>query len=100
MIHQKDFPATAPQALNMFDGVLRKDGNLTDGVFSATKFPECFVEVGTGILPIQKYIDALSDAPNLEYLILEQDHTACPTELESIKKSMEAFKKLQGIQLH
>ncbi len=99
LIHQKDFPENARQTLDMFDGVVRRDGNLTHEVFSATKFPSCFTEVGTGVLPIQRYIDALSDAPNLEYLILEQDFTSCPTELESIKQSMAAFKKLKGIQL-
>ena len=96
LIHQKDFPENARQTLDMFDGVVRRDGNLTHEVFSATKFPSCFTEVGTGVLPIQRYIDALSDAPNLEYLILEQDFTSCPTELESIKQSMAAFKKFEG----
>lgn len=99
LIHQKDFPADAPQSLNMFDGIVRKDANLNHDVFSAIQFPSCFTEVGTGVLPIQQYINALSSAPNLEYLILEQDFTACPTELESIKKSMDAFKNLKGIQL-
>ena len=99
MIHQKDFPVKAPQPVVMFDGIIRPEANITDEVFSATKYPACFTEVGTGVLPIQGIIDALQDAPNLEYLILEQDFTSYENELESIKVSMDSFKKLHGIEL-
>lgn len=99
LIHQKDFPPYAPQPICMYDGVVRPDFNINMAVFGATKYPECFTEVGTGILPIQDYINALEGAPNLEYMLLEQDFTACASELESIALSMEAFKKLDGIEL-
>ena len=99
LIHQKDFPAHAPQPICMFDGVIRRDANITHEVFSATKYPSCFTEVGTGVLKIQRIIDALADAPHLEYMLLEQDFTSCSDELESIKKSMDAFKALKGIEL-
>lgn len=99
LIHQKDFPADAPQPICMFDGIIMPDADITHHVFSATKYPVCFTEVGTGVLPIQSIIDALADAPNLEYLILEQDFTSYADELESIKVSMDAFKNLRGIQL-
>ena len=99
LIHQKDFPANAPQQLCMFDGIIRPDADITHEVFSATKYPSCFTEVGTGVLKLQRIIDALADAPNLEYLILEQDFTSYCDELESIKISMDAFKALRGIEL-
>ena len=99
LIHQKDFPANAPQPVSMYNGVVRPDFNIDHAVFGATKYPECFTEVGTGILPIQDYINALEGAPLLEYMLLEQDFTAYDSELESIAVSMEAFKKLDGIEL-
>lgn len=99
LIHQKDFPANAPQPIVMYNGTIRPQAEINHEVFSATKFPACFTEVGTGVLPIQKIIDALKDAPHLEYMLLEQDFTSHESELESIKISMDAFKKLQGIEL-
>lgn len=97
LIHQKDFPANAPQPLVMYEGVIRPDGNITRDVFGATKYPACFTEVGTGILPIQKIIHTLETVPGLEYLLLEQDFTSKCSELESIRLSMDAFKELKGI---
>ena len=96
LLHQKDFPADAPQPMNMYDGVIDPSGAVTVEMFEKTKHPACFTEIGTGVLPILDIIDEAQDAPNLEYLILEQDHSKYP-ELESIQISMNAFKKLNGI---
>ncbi len=96
LLHQKDFPKDAPQPLNMFDGILNKAANINMDVFAATINPLCFTEIGTGVLPIQDIIDAAAAAPNLEYIILEQDATQLG-ELQSIKTSMEAFRKFSGI---
>jgi sugar phosphate isomerase/epimerase len=96
LLHQKDFPADAPQPLVMFDGILNYDAEINMDVFSATKNALCFTEIGTGILPIQDYIDAASSAPNLAYIILEQDSTQLD-EIESIRVSMEAFRKFSKI---
>lgn len=97
LIHQKDFPKDAPQPMNMYD-ILGENSEITEDIFVDTVNPLCFTEIGTGILPIQDIIDAAQDAPNLEYIVLEQDHTQLP-ELESIRVSMNAFKKFSGIQI-
>lgn len=94
LLHQKDFPRNAPQPLNMYDGVVDINQNIDFNLFSETKHPLCFVEIGTGILPIQKIIDTAKKAPNLEFILLEQDYTQLD-EIESIQTSMEEFNKLE-----
>ncbi len=56
-----------------------------------------FTEIGTGIMPIQSIIDAANEYTDAKYIILEQDATRMPTQIDSIKKSMEGFKKFTGI---
>ncbi|MGC4191746.1 MAG: sugar phosphate isomerase/epimerase [Thermomicrobiales bacterium] len=90
LLHQKDFPADARQLLNLFDGVVSPTENIDHDVFVDRKDPLAFTEIGTGILPIQDIIDAASRLPNLDAMILEQDHTTLP-EIESIRRSKEAF---------
>ena len=66
-------------------------------IFMERKDPRCFTEIGTGILPIQDILDAASKLPNLDYMLLEQDHTTLP-EIESIRRSHDAFSaKFTGI---
>ncbi len=96
LIHQKDFPKDAPQPLNMYDGIINKSAEINMDVFAATINPLCFTEIGTGVLPIQDIINAAAEAPNVDYIILEQDATQLD-EIESIKTSMEAFRKFTGI---
>ncbi len=90
LLHQKDFPDNARQPLNLYDGVVSPTENIDMRVFDDRKDKLCFTEIGTGILPIQDIIDAAVTLPNLDYLILEQDHTTL-SEIESIRRSMEAF---------
>jgi len=96
LLHQKDFPENAPQPIVMYDGIVDPNKEITYSLFSATKNPLCFTEIGTGILPIQNIIDAAKTAPNLEYILLEQDHTQLD-EIESIKTSMNAFHKFSAL---
>ncbi|MCJ8008351.1 sugar phosphate isomerase/epimerase family protein [Lederbergia wuyishanensis] len=95
LLHQKDFPKNAPQPVNMFDGIINDNETISFPLFEETKDPHCFTEIGTGIMPIQDIIIAASKAPNLEYIILEQDHTDLD-EIDSINVSMEAFKRYSG----
>jgi sugar phosphate isomerase/epimerase len=88
LLHQKDFPTDAP--LNLFDGVVSPTENIDMAVFQERKDKRCFTEIGTGVLPIQSILDAAGSLPNLEYLILEQDHTALD-EIESVQTSKRAF---------
>ena len=97
LLHQKDFPADAPQPLNLYDGVVSPTENIDMAVFDDRKDERCFTEIGTGILPIQAIIDAAGALPHLDYLILEQDHTAMD-EIDSVRTSREAFAtKFTGI---
>src|SRR6478736_9806251 len=90
LLHQKDFPADAPQPLNLFDGIVSPTENIDRALFRERKDRRCFTEIGTGVLPIQSILDAAGALPNLDYLILEQDHTALD-EIESVRTSREAF---------
>jgi sugar phosphate isomerase/epimerase len=90
LLHQKDFPADAPQPLNLFEGVVSPTETIDMAVFEERKDERCFVEIGTGVLPIQRILDAAGVLPNLDYLILEQDHTAMD-EIDSVRTSREAF---------
>ncbi|MCA9835074.1 MAG: sugar phosphate isomerase/epimerase [Thermomicrobiales bacterium] len=92
LLHQKDFPANAPQPLNLYDGIVDPDENIDHDLFVEKKEKRCFVEIGTGILPIQEIIDAAANLPHLDYMILEQDHTAMD-EIDSVSTSREAFKE-------
>jgi sugar phosphate isomerase/epimerase len=56
-----------------------------------------FTEIGTGIMDIQRIINTANEIGAAEYIILEQDFTRLD-ELESIRVSMEAFKRFNGIQ--
>ncbi|MDY4191495.1 MAG: sugar phosphate isomerase/epimerase [Oscillospiraceae bacterium] len=96
LLHQKDFPKNAPQPICMYDGLINPGANISHEVFSATKNPLCFTEIGTGVLPIQNIINAAQKAPHLQYMLLEQDHTQLD-ELDSIRTSMAAFSKFDGI---
>ncbi len=57
-----------------------------------------FAEIGTGIMPIQAIIDAANTYTSAEYIILEQDYTRMGSEIESIQKSMEGFRRFSGIE--
>jgi sugar phosphate isomerase/epimerase len=90
LLHQKDFPAAAPQPLNLYDGIVSPTETIDMAVFDERKDTRCFTEIGTGVLPIQRILDAAAALPNLDYLILEQDHTALD-EVESVRTSRDAF---------
>lgn len=90
LIHQKDFPADAPQPLNLYDGVVDIKAPITREIFHQVVDPATFTEVGTGTLPIQQIINAVDGLPNFEAVLLEQDHTT-RDELESVRISRDAL---------
>lgn len=96
LLHQKDFPADAPQPLSMYDGVVARDAQITMDSFDQTLNPLCFIEVGTGVLPIASLIEAASALPNLDYLLLEQDHTTLD-EIESVRISQQTISAYPGV---
>jgi sugar phosphate isomerase/epimerase len=90
LLHQKDFPATCPQPMNLYEGVIDRNKNIDLELFMKNKHPLCFTEIGTGILPIQSIIDAANKLPRFEYMLLEQDLTQM-SQLDSIRSSKKAF---------
>lgn len=98
MSHQKDFPADSPRPLNMYDGSVAPDASIDMPMFLELEKAEEFAEVGTGVLPIQDIIDAASQLPNFAYMLLEQDYSA-GSELDSVRTSLDAFARYDGIDL-
>ena len=97
LLHQRTFRRTHRSLSNLFDDVMSPTENIDDALFTNRKDPRCFTEIGTGVLPIQDLLDAASKLPKLDYMFLEQDHTALP-EIESIRRSHDAFSaKFTGI---
>ena len=53
---------------------------------------------GSPSKPIQDIIDTANACTQAEYIILEQDFTRMPSQIDSIIKSMEGFKKYSEIE--
>jgi sugar phosphate isomerase/epimerase len=103
LIHQKDFSKDIDIPVNIFsfiDPNQKFDFNALMTVFK-TKInnheqQEAIVEIGTGKMDIQSILNTASEYTDTKYVILEQDYTT-HDEIESIRISMESFKKFQGI---
>lgn len=98
MIHFKDFSKTCPQPLNMFE-VVDPKANITQDYYMSKRDFTAFAEIGDGILNIQATIDAVTKNGNVDYMILEQDRTQMPSELDSLRRSMQGLKALHGLDL-
>ena len=98
LLHQKDFPADFAEPLNLYDGIVDPRENITFDRFLAVKNPLSFVEIGTGMLPIQDIITAVEALPAFRCLLLEQDHSV-HEDLESARISREAFGRFTGVDL-
>jgi len=119
LIHQKDFAWDAMVPINLV-GLTDDDREMKPGdeygidgksfyaqnpdqrpaatrIRDAEMKNTAFTEIGTGIMPIQAIIDAANSYTAAEYIILEQDYTHMNSQIESIEKSMSAFKKYTGI---
>ncbi|MDR2618217.1 MAG: sugar phosphate isomerase/epimerase [Treponema sp.] len=97
LIHQKDFPAAERDKLNLIDAVNRDAVRVDMEYFSSVVAPETFTEIGLGILPIQEIINTGNRICKTDYIVLEQDFS-CHDEYDSIRISMESFKKFTGIE--
>ena len=115
LVHQKDFAWDSLQAINL-NGLTDEERELKSG--EAAEFmtsrmallskeeaermqyerESAFTEIGSGIMPIQKIIDVANEFTDAEYIILEQDFTRLLSQIESITKSMEGFRKYTGIE--
>lgn len=94
ILHQKDFPSTAKLPLNLFETV-DPDSEISMETFGQIDLENSVIEIGTGTLDIQANIDAANKI-GIPYIVLEQDYTKLD-EIESIKVSMNAFRKFHGI---
>lgn len=95
LMHQKDFAKDAGEPLNLFDFKIDANKPIHRDDHINARHVGTFAEVGNGILPIQEFINA-GNRVGVEYIILEQDLTKID-EVESIRISMEAFRKFDGI---
>ena len=95
ILHQKDFNGASEYRRNLWEYRLDPEAPITDWE-CIHGLEDDFVEVGTGVLPIQNYIDAGNES-GVAYIVLEQDYTKLP-ELESIRVSMDAFRKFRGVE--
>jgi sugar phosphate isomerase/epimerase len=96
LIHQKDYPAQYKDEINLIDKVHQSNAKVDMQYFMGVVSDKTFTEIGTGIMDIQGIIDAGNTYCKSEYIILEQDYTE-HDEFESIKISMQSFKKFTGI---
>ena len=121
LVHQKDFPWDSLEEINLIgltpedrelkpgeivgmngnSSYARNGGRHVTGDAAEEEFRRIrktsFTEIGTGIMPIQKIIDTANEYTDAEYIILEQDYTRMPTQIDSIVRSMEGFKQFSGI---
>ncbi len=95
MLHQKDFPKDTDRPMNLLE-TFPADHEYDDGLWADIADDDAFAEVGTGVIDIQRIIDAGNEA-GVRYITLEQDKTK-KTELESIRISMESFRKYTGLE--
>ena len=95
-LHQKDFSKTTISPVNIFSAIGEK-AHIDMDLFKKYDRPEDFTEIGCGTMDIQKIIDTANTIGGIDYVFLEQDFTALPSELESIKVSMANFKKINGL---
>ena len=103
LIHQKDFSKEIDIPVNIFsfnDPEQKLDMNALFAILGSKinghEQKEAIVEIGTGRMDIQSILDATTTYTDAEYVVLEQDYTT-HDEIDSIKISMESFKKFNGI---
>ena len=117
LVHQKDFAIDAMIPINL-NGIVPEDYEQKEGEPLADFFAglmkavpagagsreaamritsSAFTEIGKGIMPIQKIIDTAAEYTDAEYIILEQDYTRMPTQIDSVACSMESFRQFNNI---
>lgn len=101
LLHQKDMAKGTDSPINVFSRLTREVSEENIAAFRYCKQyvkPEDFTEIGRGIMDIQEIIDTANEIGKTEYIILEQDYTGMESEIESIRCSMQEFKKFRGIE--
>jgi sugar phosphate isomerase/epimerase len=98
ILHLKDLPAHIRQPVNIVATWPDDFPNLPEYYYANTDYiePDNFIEVGDGVLPLQKMIDAANQYCRAEYVLVEQDFTKL-TELDSVSRSLDSLRGLQGV---
>lgn len=97
LIHQKDYMKGYEGEINLLQCVEENNEYVDSERFGRDVRTETFTEIGTGIMDIQAIIDTAIEHCAIDYIILEQDYSQ-HDEIDSIKLSMEEFKKFKGIE--
>jgi sugar phosphate isomerase/epimerase len=97
LIHQKDYPAEYKDRINLIDKVNREHLTVDMSYFMGLDIEKTFTEIGTGMMDIQGIIDVGNGYCKADYIVLEQDRSS-HDEFESIRISMENFKRFTGIE--
>ena len=97
LVHQKDFTKGYEQEMDLISSVEAGHDYVDMVRFNRDVRPETFTEIGTGIIDIQSIIDTANECCGSEYIVLEQDYSQ-HDEIESIKISMDSFKKFSGVE--
>ncbi len=97
LLHQKDFTRGYENQLDLLASVEENHDYVDMDRFLKGLSSETFTEIGTGIMDIQSIINTANSVCRSEYIILEQDYSR-HDELESIRISMDSFRKFAGIE--
>lgn len=95
MLHQKDFSKESGSPVNLL-GEIPEGAKIDGATMGRLSCKDDFVEIGYGRMDIQSILNKALELGSVEYVILEQDATKLD-ELESIRRSMESFRKFEGI---
>ncbi len=95
LVHQKDFTKGYEATQNLLPQFDETHTYIDMEAFNSVVKPETFTEIGCGILNIQDIIDTANEVCGSEYIVLEQDYST-HDELESIRISMDSFKRFKG----
>lgn len=97
LVHQKDFTKGFEGQLDLLKSVEAKGDYVDMERFNLEIDTKTFTEIGTGIIDVQAIIDTANEVCGSEYIVLEQDFSQ-HDELESIKISMDSFRKFNGVE--
>lgn len=96
MVHQKDYARGYENVADMTKAV--ETGQYIDRSFyDRYEYPETFTEIGSGVMDVQAIIDTGNRYCDMQYMILEQDHSRLDR-MDSVRLSRDGLKKCRGIE--
>jgi len=94
-VHIKDYPFNQAKHIDLWAMIDQNTPVLPDTFMNVAR-PDFFVELGDGMIKIQDIID-LGNELGVRYLLVEQDETALPSGLDSIKRSYANMMKMRDL---